>query len=288
MLPFARKQKDKENWLFTGDSRDPHYILYCLELARDLRVCLHLDFFLNKHSISQLRSVCVKVDRQRLVVCLLEEVPRLPPAGMETQVYFTVRGGRRNVPCNFTTKLEALHSERGSQYMTFPMPDYMGHNQRRHNVRIAMSKEDIPGFSVWHGSLASGNAPSGVPGLRWTQLEEESFQLQDLSAGGLCLDVQDTCREYARLLPKELLLIKGDFALPDKPPLPLALVGSIVRINVSERRRTKSLAVRFQRWLQARDNRNFWLKVDEQDGVPSIGVWIFQLLLERNRLLKKT
>ena len=51
MLPFARKQKDKENWLFTGDSRDPHYILYCLELARDLRVCLHLDFFLNKHSI---------------------------------------------------------------------------------------------------------------------------------------------------------------------------------------------------------------------------------------------
>ncbi len=284
---FARKQKNEENRLFTGDSRDPDYISYCLDLARDLRVCLHLDFFLNKHQISQLRSVCVNVDRRRFVVCLLEDVPRLPPVGMETQVYFTVRGCRRNVPCNFTTKLEALHRDRGGQYMTFPMPDYMGHDQRRHNVRIDMGKEGIPGFSVWHGSLASGDDPSGVPGLRWTQLEEDSFQLQDLSAGGLRLDVLDTCREYTRLLPKEVLLIKGDFALPEKPPLPLSLVGSIVRINVSERQRMKSLAVRFQRWLQARDDRNVWLKVDEQGGVPSIGVWIFQLLLERNRLLKE-
>ena len=97
MLPFARKQKNKENWLFTGDSHDPDYISYCLELARDLRVCLHLDFILGKHQISQLRSVCVKVEARRFVVCLLEEVPRLPPVGMETQGYFTVRGGRRNM-----------------------------------------------------------------------------------------------------------------------------------------------------------------------------------------------
>ena len=73
---------------------------------------------------------------------------------------------------------------------------------------------------------------------------------------------------------------------PDKPPLPLSMVGSIVRINVSERQRLKSLAVRFQRWLQTRDDRNVWLKVDEQGGVPAVGVWIFHILLERNRLIR--
>ena len=205
---------------------------------------------------------------------------------METQVYFTVRGGRRSVPCSFTTRLESLRRERGGQYMTFPMPDVMEHNQRRFNVRIDVEKESIPGFSVWHGALSSGGDSSGGPCLRWTRLDDESFLLADLSAGGLRLDVRDTCREYPRLLPRELLMVKGDFSLPDKPPLPLSMVGSIVRINVSERQRIKSLAVRFQRWLQTRDDRNVWLKVDEQGGVPAVGVWIFHILLERNRLIR--
>ena len=264
MSLFMHKSKNEENRLLAGDPRDPRYIASCLELARDLRVCLHLDFVLNRRQISQLRSVCVAVEGRHFVVCLLEDVPRLPPAGMETQVYFTVRGGRRSVPCSFTTRLESLRRERGGQYMTFPMPDVMEHNQRRFNVRIDVEKESIPGFSVWHGALSSGGD----------------------SSGGLRLDVRDTCREYPRLLPRELLMVKGDFSLPDKPPLPLSMVGSIVRINVSERQRLKSLAVRFQRWLQTRDDRNVWLKVDEQGGVPAVGVWIFHILLERNRLIR--
>lgn len=108
---------------------------------------------------------------------------------METQVYFTVRGGRRSVPCSFTTRLESLRRERGGQYMTFPMPDVMEHNQRRFNVRIDVEKESIPGFSVWHGALSSGGDSSGGPCLRWTRLDDESFLLADLSAGGLRLDV---------------------------------------------------------------------------------------------------
>lgn len=286
MLPFARKRKNEQNRLITGDPRDPDYIFYCLELARDLRACLHLDFFSNKSLISQLRSVCVNVTRGRFVVCLLEDGLPLPSVGMETQVYFSVRDRKLSVPCNFTTTLETLRRESDGLHMVFPMPDYMGHDQRRHNVRIDMDKEGVPGFSVWHGCLAGSEGASGVPGLRWTQLEDASFQLRDLSAGGLSLDVQDSCREYARLLPKELLLIKGDFALPEKPPLPLALVGSIVRIREFEHESRKNLAVRFLRWLQERDTRNVWLKVDDQGGVPPIGVLVFQLLLERNRLLK--
>lgn len=286
MSLFMHKSKNEENRLLAGDPRDPRYIASCLELARDLRVCLHLDFVLNRRQISQLCSVCVAVEGRHFVVCLLEDVPRLPPAGMETQVYFTVRDGRRSVPCSFTTRLESLRRERGGQYMTFPMPDVMEHNQRRFNVRIDVEKESIPGFSVWHGALSSGGDSSGGPCLRWTRLDDESFLLADISAGGLRLDVRDTCREYPRLLPRELLMVKGDFSLPDKPPLPLSMVGSIVRINVSERQRIKSLAVRFQRWLQTRDDRNVWLKVDEQGGVPAVGVWIFHILLERNRLIR--
>lgn len=284
---FARKPKNEENWLLTGDSRDPSYIVRCLELAREMRVCLHLDFFLNRSQISQLRSVCVAVERGRFVVCLLDEEPRLPPVNMETQVYFTLRGGKGSVPCNFTTRVESLRKERGGQYMAFAMPDFIGHDQRRCNVRVDVDKENIPGFSVWHGSLTSSGDPGGVPGLRWTRLEDDCCKLMDLSAGGLRLDVRDTCQEYPRLLPRGILLVKGDFALQDKPPLPLSMVGSIVRINVSGDQRVKSLAVRFQRWLQARDNRNVWLKVDEQGGVPTIGMWIFQLLRERNRLVRK-
>ena len=64
-------------------------------------------------------------------------------------------------------------------------------------------------------------------------------------------------------------------------------MGSIIRVNESERQKIKALAVRFQRWLCEREDKGVWLKVDEQGGVPAIGVWIFQYLLERNRLLKE-
>ena len=81
MQLFSRKQKNEEKELLAGDPHDPDYIVYCLEYAMDLRSCLHLDFFIGHRQSSQLRSVCVAVDRQRFIVNLLDDVPSCRPPG---------------------------------------------------------------------------------------------------------------------------------------------------------------------------------------------------------------
>ena len=287
MQLFSRKQKNEEKELLAGDPHDPDYIVYCLEYAMDLRSCLHLDFFIGHRQTSQLRSVCVAVDRQRFIVNLLDDVPVLPSAGMEAQVYFTIRGGRKSVPCSFKTKVLRGRRDESGQYLFFALPEYMEHNQRRANVRVDVVKENIPGFAVWHGNLSSGGDAVASPSLRWTRMEDASVRLADISAGGMRLEVLDTCREYHGLHPKDVLLVKGDFSVQGKKSSPLSVVGTIVRVNESEKQKVKILAVRFLRWLQLREDKGVWLKVDEQGGVPAIGVWIFQYLLERNRLLKE-
>lgn len=287
MQLFSRKQKKEEKDLLAGDPHDPDYIVYCLNYAMDLRSCLHLDFFIGHRQTSQLRSVCVAVDRQRFIVNLLDDVPDLPSSGMAAQVYFTIHGGRKSVPCSFKTKVLRERRDESGQYLFFALPEYMEHNQRRANVRVDVGKENIPDFAVWHGNLSSGGDALASPSLRWTRMEDASVRLADISAGGMRLEVSDSCREYYNLHPKDVLLIKGDFSAQGKKSSSLSVVGTIVRVNESEKQKIKTLAVRFLRWLQLREDKGVWLKVDEQGGVPAIGVWIFQYLLERNRLLKE-
>lgn len=286
MQLFSRKQKNEEKDLLAGDPHDPDYIVYCLEYAMDLRSCLHLDFFIGHGQTSQLRSVCVAVDRQRFIVNLLDDVPVLPSQGRNARVYFSIRCGRKSVPCSFEARVLRGRRDESGQYLFFALPEYMEHNQRRANVRVDVNKESIPGFAVWHGKLSSGGDASS-PSLHWTRMEDASVRLADISAGGMRLEVLETCREYPALHARELLLIKGDFSVQGRKPAHLSVMGSIIRVNESERQKIKALAVRFQRWLCEREDKGVWLKVDEQGGVPAIGVWIFQYLLERNRLLKE-
>lgn len=272
--------KDKNDWLLKGNPHDPTYIKDVLELARELRICLHVG----SGDISSLPSVCVALNRQYFAVYLQDAEWPLPPTG-EIQVYFTLHSDGETLPCNFSTSIIKLRDMPGGQAIILAMPDVIKHEQRRMNVRASVGKERIPGFKVHHGSPADNG--SGKPGLHWTPLNGEDFDLVDLSAGGLQLDVRDTCQAYSQLSSKELLLISGNFALPGKPPLPLSMVARIVRVKVLEEQKTKSLGVRFQRWRNTRIDRNAWHKIDEEVGVPALCPWVFHILRENTRLTKK-
>ena len=173
-MVIYKKQKEEGSPLSYG-GHDPAYVTYYLELAREQRVWFHLDFFLDEFQISHLRSTCVAVKGDHFAVrCLVEDISRQPLIwGGEAKCYFTVNDGQR-IPCDFTSRIVRLYNGPDkSMYIVFSMPEFMSHNQRRDSVRVSLTRESLPDFKVWHGSLSEGGV-SKLPVLNWTELEADS------------------------------------------------------------------------------------------------------------------
>lgn len=135
----------------------------------------------------------------------------------------------QRIPCDFTSRIVRLYNGPDkSMYIVFSMPEFMSHNQRRDSVRVSLTRESLPDFKVWHGSLSEGGV-SKLPVLNWTELEADSCQLVDISATGMRIDVRNTCGIYSRIFPGEQMLLRGDFSRQGKPPYRVFIIGNIMR-----------------------------------------------------------
>lgn len=279
---------DNLDWSGKGEPTNAAYIRQCLSLANDLQVRLYVNFTppLADARVS-LFAVCVGMDEQSFSLYLLGDVSDLPPVGKEVEVFFILRQGKRGVPCLFPTRVYKVNGSPEGHNLILKYPKYISHNQRRYTVRVPVEKDRIPGFSIWHGTVMGSVRPSGGPALAWTKLPYDKIDLVDLSAGGMRLRILAGCANYHQLQPKELLLVKGDFALPGKKSLPLLILGRILRQADAADGNGKMLAIRFQKEFQLDNNAPVWQPINEQDGVADIRPWVFNLLAEISRLRKE-
>ena len=282
-MVIYKKQKEEGSPLSYG-GHDPAYVTYYLELAREQRVWFHLDFFLDEFQISHLRSTCVAVKGDHFAVrCLVEDISRQPLIwGGQAKCYFTVNDGQR-IPCDFTSRIVRLYNGPDkSMYIVFSMPEFMSHNQRRDSVRVSLTRESLPDFKVWHGSLSEGGV-SKLPVLNWTELEADSCQLVDISATGMRIDVRNTCGIYSRIFPGEQMLLRGDFSRQGKPPYRVFIIGNIMRaVHKQGTADFRSFGIRFQRWQKLDESHSSWFKVDRHGGMDFVAAWVSEKLLKRN------
>jgi hypothetical protein len=270
------------SWLFAGNLENkPLYIRQSLALAMEMRVDFHMDFFHDNHVIYQHKGMCIQVEADQIKIYLRGDFNRLPPQGMEVHVYFSLHIERKTLPCDFSAKVISVVTENRDTFLVLTLPGDMGHNQRRYNVRIPISKQDIANFRVWYGK------PSGVPGavddarrkIQWLPVPAEEVDVLDISAGGMHLGVAVTSPTLEFLARQELLLLNGEFDVKGKNLPPLAMVGPIVRLMREDA--WARLGVQFRRWAMVRKGDLNWLPLGEQDGIAPLGSWVFQVILSR-------
>lgn len=256
-----------------------------LSLAVETRACFNMDFFVENRQTYQLKGTCVGVRSDALKV-YLRDSDRLPSVGMEVHVYFLLRLDRRSVPFDFSARVLSSERRGGDFFLWLNTPEELGHNQRRYNVRVTASKEDIRDFRVWYGKPVAAAEADGAEGprLRWMPISLQHAELIDVSAGGLQLLVARDSPVYPHLAPREVLLVRGTFELRGNSPQQLIMVGSIVRMTKNEDTTWASLAISFKHWGNMVDGHFVWRHLGEQEGINPLAAWVLQLILNRRRL----
>ncbi len=246
-----------------------------LALAQSARV--NLAFLLDKCQISLLRSSILMVKNGHFVIrATMDELNTQQIIwGGEVSGYFDVRVNNKTVLCNFTTRLSRLYNgPLNSMYLIFPLPETIGHNQRRFSKRVNMDDEATEGFGLWHGTFVGGGQEK-LPELLWTALNGDDLELGELSASGMRLDVRDSSPLIAKLNIQDQILLKGDFG-KEKAPNQLFVLGNIVRsMRKPESEGIRSYGCHFRAWRKVvTPNGNTWFRADDQDGVALIAEWL--------------
>lgn len=264
-----------------------------LNLALETRADFNMDFFLHNRLLYQLKGTCVEVRSDAIKVYLRGGNSQPPPPGLQVHVYFALRVNCQAMPFDFLTEIRSTEREGGDTFLWLAMPEELGHNQRRYNVRVPVCKEDIQDFQLWYGKPPRTSAdqpagpeprPASTPKVEWVPVPLEHAELLDLSAGGAQIGLARSAPVYSLVSSREMLLTRGIFELKDKPPQHLAMMGTVVRVHKPEERPWVQLGVCFRRWGSQTGDRFVWRNLGEQEGVSPLGAWVFQQILNRRRL----
>ncbi len=265
-------------WLFACPQDDKcGYIRRTLELAADLRADVHMDFFANQRFLFQMRGACVAVKPDSLRIYLRGGVEQLPAKSLRVHAYFILHVEQRELPCDFEADILDAAWEGKDPYLSLAMPGAMGHNQRRCNVRIPVCWQDVPGLRLWRAKKESGDVKD------WEPLPLEELELRDISAGGVQVSLASKSPLLPDLLHSEIMLTDGDFAIRGKSAPALNITGAIVRKSGEPAEPKTVLGIRFQSWAQTRGEALVWRSLRAEEGIPPLGAWVFQVILERSR-----
>lgn len=241
-------------------------------------VDLTLTFLLDKCQFSVIHAPCVMVKRGYFVV-------RAPLAsikkekiiwGAEVDGFFSVRlEDVENV--HFKSRLVRLYNAPpDSMFLTFPLPESIGHGQRRNSKRVDLDRDTSEGFGIWYGSMEGGDLEH-IPQQIWRPFENEQAELAEFSASGLRIDLKDDNPLLGKLGIDDPILLKGDFGLKGKPQ-PIFVLGAIARkMPRRDKEGWMSLGCHFRSWrkiLGPEGER--WFKADPTDGIALINQWLIR------------
>ncbi|MCH5276566.1 MAG: hypothetical protein J1E80_01900 [Desulfovibrionaceae bacterium] len=259
-------------------------VVQTLQLAREARVDLYMDFFQQGQLTLQLKGPCVEAGAEGIRIYLRGDTEKVPDEGMDVHVYFFLRVDRQREPFDFLARVLSVERELGQCFLLLSLPETLGHSQRRKNVRVSVSEKDIGDFHVWYCNAEAPAEGSGKTLLPWKPVSFEEAHLLDMSAGGLKLQLKASSVFYDSLSPRSLVLARGTFDLEEAGPQQLNMIGSVVRvITMDENKKLASLGVAFKRWAHPEDGHLVWRQLSPEHGVNPLGTWVVQVLLDRRR-----
>lgn len=272
-------------WRFSGKRDEKSGLIRdSISMAIEMRTDFHMDFFLDNRVVFQMKGACTNLGPDSMKVYLRGEVTRAPVPGMKVHVYFSLRVDRKTMPCDFNAEIINMEREGADQFLRLTIPDEMGHNQRRFNVRIPVSKSEIRNFRMWYGKPSA--APDGARSsqVEWLPVLDEHFDIIDISAGGMHVGMTSASPILPFLSKNELILSTGEFEVKGKPVSTLSMVGMIIRIERDERLPWTRIGVNFRRWAVVRQGTLNWLPLTQQEGISPLGSWVFQTMLTRYKI----
>lgn len=248
---------------------------YYFELACEEKARINLFFTLDMCHISNIRATCVMVKNGHFVAsATIEEIERQPIVwGTEASGYFSVRDTDL-VFCNFRSRLARIYNgPSGSMFLVFPLPETIGHQQRRFSHRISLDSEKAANLRIWYGDVEEKD--ENLPVMSWQKLVAPDFMPGDISSSGLRIDMAANNPLSETIDVNDLILLRGDFGLAGKP-MPLSVIALVRRkMHGQKDENLVSAGCNFLKWRKIEGvHSHRWFKPEADMGVPAIAQWV--------------
>ncbi len=168
----------------------------CLQAALDQRSKFIVALPSDTTSISNLDTVLEDFDDKFLYLEVSSLGPQVPRwEGLEITCYFRLvqkKGGYKEMFFNFSSSIHKL-SKKGSNFvqMVLERPSRLNMGQRRSSLRIDLDIQHILGFKLWEEDRfirpQTQEQKAGLypPKIELERIQDGSFQILDISAGGM-------------------------------------------------------------------------------------------------------
>lgn len=198
--------------------------------------------------------------------------------------FFIIKQNNHKIPCNFTGTVVAALEKKTAVYVDIQMPIKLTHQQRRNNVRIPIKTADIPNFRLWTGKTIFEE--SNENSITWRPILRESFEVIDISAGGMMLNILQDSSLAPKVRKNFTLLCTGNFYNPQKEEQNFALLAKICRVILNEKGTWMTIGLQFHKWARITDTQTEWITVDDA-GVSFLGTWLAPFKVRDSKAAKE-
>lgn len=249
-------------------------IEYYFNLAIEQYSDINIVFLLDQCPYSRLTALCVGIKNGHFIVRVALDQIDLHPLvwGSEANCYFQVRDAQM-VVCHFVTKLVRIYNAPPhAMFLVFPLPAALDHNQRRFGRRVTLYDDEEAELRVWH-CYPSGGDDEELPVLRWEDLARHQCELDDLSANGMRLRINEKNPYYGKLHVNDRLLLRGNFGSSKKPARLYAMAQLVRKTPLPDSEDDMAIGCQFISWRKT-DDAKTWFRADQREGIAAIAQWI--------------
>lgn len=276
-------------------------ILNLLNDTKDLRSSVFLDFMnANDKIFYQAKARCIHFDEKIVRFCFNSGIENLPIQAVKVACFFILQKGKKKIPHSYISTVVDVEQKNASVSIDVAIPTEITHTQRRGNLRIPITKEDILTLRLWaekerentenndsendntdNNNNTDNNSNNRVT---WEPIDQEDFELINISAGGLRINIAKSSLISPRLRKNFLFMCTGSFDIPQKPATELAIIAVVRRVGIPDKGRWNSVALRFYRWAKIADGKATWTDIHEKDsGIPILGAWLVPIIAQLNK-----
>lgn len=249
-----------------------------LSFAQAHKTQIFVDIISEGKTIHQVRAYCIDHNKSivRLFIQIKHEI-KLPQNAEASLLFYTEKEGKQ-VPCNFISGIKNSFVHNGLFFIDVAVPHYIGHSQRRTCVRIPITKREIPNLKIWAESQTEGSDQ-----MQWTAIQDENFDIVDISTGGMLFLVSSETPLAKQLKEGSKILLTAIFPYANKSPLCLSILSTVRRYAQNAQNPDWfSMGVRFIRWAYL-ENYSTWNSIPDDNGIPPLSNWVFQVMASRKR-----
>lgn len=249
-----------------------------LSYAQAHKTQIFVDIINEGKTIHQVRAYCIDHNKTivRLFIQTKHEI-KIPQTAEASLLFYTEKEGKQ-VPCNFISPVKNHFVHNGLFFIDVAIPHYIGHSQRRNCVRIPITKREIPNLKIWAESRTENSEQ-----LRWIAIQDEDFDIVDLSTGGMLFLINGETSISKQLKEGAKILLTAIFPYENKAPLCLSMLSTIRRYTQNAQNpEWYSMGIKFIRWAYL-ENYSTWNSIPDDNGVPPLSNWVFQVMANRKR-----